>query len=361
MSAPIRVLVVDDSAVVRRLLADALGRERGIEVVGTAADAYIARRKIVTLDPDVLTLDIDMPRVDGLRFLSHLMHTRPMPVVVVSGVRAADRDVTLAALELGAVDFVAKPTDVTVWSEPAWQDIVEKIRHAARARVRPLRKMPALARPVVRRPEMARTSGGRVVAVGASTGGTEAIAEFLFALPADAPPVVIVQHMPKEFTKSFARRLDDRSAMSVKEAVHGDPIVSGVALIAPGNRHLTIQRTASGYRAVVTDGEPVNRHRPSVDVLFHSVAESAGAHAVGILLTGMGADGARGLRAMRDRGATTVAQDERSCVVFGMPREAIAMGAAEYVLPLGRIAEAVLDLTGSDDEARRRPADALDR
>jgi two-component system chemotaxis response regulator CheB len=354
MTRPVRVLIVDDSAVVRRLLSDLLARDGAIEVVGTAPDASIAWRKIAALDPDVVTLDVDMPGIDGLTFLSRLMHARPMPVVVVSGVTPADCDVTLQALDLGAVDVIAKPReDVAAWAATAWPDILEKVKHAAGARLRPLPLPAGEPRPPSWHAERLEPATVGVIAIGASTGGTEAIAELLLGLPQDVPGIVIVQHMPKEFTRSFAARLDARSAISVKEAAHGDVVVPGRALVAPGNHHMRVRRAGSGHCVLLDQTAPVNRHRPSVDVLFQSVAESIAANAVGAILTGMGADGARGLLAMRRSGARTIVQDERSSVVFGMPREAIAIGAAEQVVPLARIADTILDLLGPRREARR--------
>jgi len=344
----IRVVVVDDSALMRQALTLLLQRDHAIEVVGTAADPYIARQKIRALNPDVITLDVEMPRMDGLTFLEELMQDRPVPVVMVSSLTQAGCDTALRALELGAVDVVAKPqVDLRERLEEVAQEVAGKVRAAAGARVRPRpagaprRQEPAAPRPPAG--AMIRTTE-RVIAVGASTGGTEALKEFLTMLPADAPGVVIVQHMPERFTRSFAERCDELCTVRVREAQDGDRMLVGHALIAPGNHHLTLCRNGAQYFVRVHSGPPVNRHRPSVDVLFDSVAACAGRNAVGILMTGMGADGARGLLAMRAAGARTIAQDEATCVVFGMPREAIALGAAEAVLPLPRIAPAALEM-----------------
>ena len=340
----IRVLVVDDSAVMRRLLTDLLSRDPGIDVVGAAPDPYIARHKIQRLQPDVLTLDVEMPRMDGLTFLEKLMRSHPMPVVMISALTPSGCDVTLRALELGAVNFVTKPqVDVNERIAGTIPEIVEKIREAAQARIRPARPAPQPTAVVARRPDSG-VFARRVIAVGASVGGTEAIREFLGGMPEDAPGIVIVQHMPERFTRSFAERCDSLSAVTVREAEDGMPVVQGEALIAPGGQHMRLASDGAGYRVRLDQAAPVNRHRPSVDVLFHSVAATAGANAVGVILTGMGADGARGLLEMRRAGAHTIAEDEASCVVYGMPKEAVALGAAERVLPMGRIAQAALEM-----------------
>ncbi|MDB4972731.1 MAG: cheB [Myxococcaceae bacterium] len=341
--AKIRVLIVDDSALIRRVLSDALESDPQIEVVGTAGDPYIAKDRINALKPDVLTLDVEMPRMHGLTFLRILMEKRPMPVVMVSSLTEAGADVTLQALELGAIDFVTKPArDVKDGLEAMKLELVEKVKAAARSRPRALRA--AVAKPVVAQVAALRLqrTTQQILAVGASTGGTEAIRELLEALPADAPGVVIVQHMPERFTRAFAQRLDKQCAISVSEAVDGERVISGKALIAPGGFHMRLTRDGAEYRVRIAQTEPVNRHRPSVDVLFDSVASAAGKNAVGVILTGMGDDGARGLRRMRDAGAHTIAQDRESCVVFGMPREAIALDAAAEVLALPEIAAAAL-------------------
>ena len=343
MAKRIRVLVVDDSALMRQVMGSLLARDPGIEIVGTAGDPYVARDKIRELQPDVLTLDIEMPRMDGLSFLEKLMRVHPMPVVMVSSVTAAGCTTTLRALELGAIDFVTKPhTDLRERMADLAQEIIDKIKVAASARVR--RRLPAppmlpYARPMV---PLAPRVTGQVIAVGASTGGTEALLHFLTALPVDAPGVVVVQHMPEHFTTAFAARLDRLCTVRVKEAVDGDRVLAGHALIAPGNRHMRVAPDGRSYRVCLSSEAPVNRHRPAVDVLFHSCAEYVRAHAVGVIMTGMGDDGARGLLAMRKAGALTLAQDEESCVVFGMPKVAVDLGAADEVLPLSRLAGAAL-------------------
>lgn len=341
---PIRVLIVDDSVVIRQLLKDILSRDSEIEVVGTAVDPIDAYDKIVQLKPDVLTLDVEMPRMDGITFLSKLMRTHPMPVVMVSTLTRQGSEVTLKALEIGAVDFIAKPTESIFTGMSALShEIVMKVKTAARARVRTARTEPVT--PVAPPPPARRAQcTANLIAIGASTGGPEAIRQVLQGLPGEVPPIVIVQHMPPVFTRSFAERLDKLCTVRVKEAEDGDLLESGHAYIAPGDYHLQVARNGSQYRARVVQAEPVNRHRPSVDVLFDSVAQTSGAAAVGVLLTGMGADGARGLKKMRDAGACTIAQDEQTCVVFGMPREAIALGGAEFVLPLPQIAHKVVEL-----------------
>jgi two-component system chemotaxis response regulator CheB len=350
MTPKIRVLVVDDSAVMRKILTDLLARDPGIEIVGTAADAYIARDKILRLRPDVLTLDVEMPRIDGLTFLEKLMRAHPMPVVMVSSLTPQGGEVTLRALELGAVDFVLKPyPDVVARMPDVIPEILEKVKAAAAVRARaPERSSLAPARPASSpwRPRAPSTGGGGVIAIGASTGGTEAIREVLAAMPADAPGIVIVQHMPERFTRVFAERCDKLCGIRVAEAEDGDRVLAGHALIAPGNHHMRLRRDGSGYIVRIDQKPPVNRHRPSVDVLFESAADAAGPDAIGIILTGIGADGARGLLEMKRAGARTIAQDEMSCVVFGMPREAIVLGAADHVLPLAKIARASLELAG---------------
>jgi two-component system chemotaxis response regulator CheB len=340
MGRPIKVLVVDDSAVVRQLLANHLARDPAIEVVGTAPDPYLAWHKILTLAPDVLTLDVEMPRMDGLTFLEKLMRRRAMPVVMVSSLTEAGCSTTLRALELGAIDFVTKPASGLRERFPELAaELTEKVKVAAGVRMhRPV--PPAITPPVA--PVRALRTTQRLIAIGASTGGTEAIRAFLSVLPADAPAILIVQHMPEKFTRAFAERLDGLCAVRVKEAVDGDRALAGHVLIAPGNLHMRLVRDGATHLVRLADGPPVNRHRPSVDVLFHSCADVAGPNAVGVLMTGMGDDGARGLLAMRRAGAPTLAQDEASCVVFGMPRTAIELGAAERVVPLGRLAEAAL-------------------
>jgi len=348
-SRSIQVVVVDDSALVRSLLAEIINRQPDMRCVGTAADPYAAREVIRSLNPDVITLDVEMPRMDGLDFLSKLMRLRPMPVVMVSTLTERGADVTLKALELGAVDFVAKPKiGVADGLRQLAQDITDKIRVAAQAQVkRPLQltqpegspRLAAPAEPV----GLGRLSTEKIIFIGASTGGTEATKEVLMGLPADAPAVMVTQHMPPGFTTSFARRLDSLTRIRVKEAEHGERILPGHAYIAPGGRHLAVGRSGSNYVAELSDTDPVNRHRPSVEVLFLSAARVVGRNALGVMLTGMGGDGAAAMRVMRDAGAYNLAQDEASCVVFGMPKEAIRHEAVHKVLPLGAMAGHLLE------------------
>lgn len=338
-----KVLIVDDSSLIRQILTEILGQDRSIEVVGSAPDPYLAWEKIRVLEPDVLTLDVEMPRMNGLTFLDRLMRVRPTPVVMVSSLTEKGCQTTLRALELGAVDFVTKPKlDVSNGTFELANEIVEKVKAAARAkpRVRGRSNAPAPVLP-------ARIGGAmvdaakKVICIGASTGGTEALYDVLTAMPADAPGIVIVQHMPAGFTRSFAARLDSACQIRVKEAQSGDRILPGNALLAPGGQHMEVARSGANFVVRVTEGEPVNRHRPSVDVLFHSAARRLGSNAIGVLLTGMGNDGARGMLAMRQAGAHTIAEDESTCVVFGMPKEAIAMGGAKEVLPLHKIPDGI--------------------
>jgi two-component system chemotaxis response regulator CheB len=346
----IRVLVVDDSALVRGLLTEIIDRQPDMCCVGAAADPLVAREMIRTHSPDVITLDVEMPRMDGLDFLSRLMRLRPMPVVMVSTLTERGADVTLKALELGAVDFVAKPKiGVADGLRQLGADITEKIRAAARARVARRPGPPAAAPggpPPMAPPHMVqlgRLSTEKIIFIGASTGGTEATRELLAEMPADSPAVMITQHMPPGFTKSYAARLDSLCRIRVAEARDGERVLPGHAYVAPGGFHLSVERSGANYVARVTDGDPVNRHRPSVEVLFDSAARVVGRNALGVMLTGMGADGARAMKTMRDAGSFNLVQDEASCVVFGMPREAIAHGAAHEVLPLNRIAPRLLE------------------
>lgn len=342
-----KVLIVDDSALVRQVLTGLLSRDPGLEVVGVAADPYMAWEKIKALKPDVLTLDVEMPRMDGLAFLERLMRARPMPVLMVSSLTEKGCENTLRALELGAVDFVTKPkVDIKNGTVGLADEIIAKLKIAARAKVRPRQQLGAgeQARLEALRSEAVMKSTEKVVAIGASTGGTEALREVLTALPADAPGLVIVQHMPEHFTRAFAQRLDKLCQIRVQEARNGDRILPGHALIAPGNYHMRVNRNGAHYNVEVFMGEPVNRHRPSVDVLFQSCACHLGRNAVGVIMTGMGDDGARGLLAMRQAGARTLAQDEASSVVFGMPKEAIEIGAVNDVLGLAMIADKVAQI-----------------
>ena len=348
-----RVVVVDDSALVRGLLAEIIDRQPDMCCIGAAADPLVAREMIRNLNPDVITLDVEMPRMDGLDFLSRLMRLRPMPVVMVSTLTERGADVTLKALELGAIDFVAKPKiGVADGLRQLGADITEKIRTAAKARVSRLAAAPAAAGAAPGavappRPSpmaaLGRLSTEKIIFIGASTGGTEATRELLTALPADSPAVMITQHMPPGFTRSYAARLDGLCRIRVAEARDGERVLPGHAYIAPGGFHLSVERSGANYVARVQDGEPVNRHKPSVEVLFDSAAKVVGRNALGVMLTGMGADGARAMKTMRDAGSFNLVQDEASCVVFGMPREAIAQGAAHEVLPLARIAPRLLE------------------
>lgn len=346
---PIRVIVVDDSALVRSVLTEIINGEEDMQVVATAEDPYVARELIRELNPDVLTLDIEMPRMDGLDFLEKLMRLRPMPVVMISTLTERGAEVTMRALELGAVDFMPKPRfGVRSGLDDVARDVTCKIRAAAAAKVQRRGSVSASAILGSAAVGSVHSDSRKLIAIGASTGGTEAIREVLRGLPADSPGIVITQHMPPGFTTSFAARLDAQCQMRVKEAAAGEPILRGHAYIAPGGRHFSIRRQAAGYVAEVHDGEPVNRHRPSVEVLFRSVAHCAGRNAIGVMLTGMGADGATGMRAMRDAGAYNLVQDEATCVVFGMPREAIAAGAADEILPLQRISTRLLQRLRTD-------------
>jgi two-component system chemotaxis response regulator CheB len=337
VSAPTRVLVVDDSALMRKLLSELLSSDPELRVVGAAADPLQAREMIKQLSPDVLTLDVEMPRMDGLTFLRNLMRLRPMPVVMVSSLTERGAEVTLGALELGAVDFVEKPrVDVARGLAACAAEITAKVKQAAKVKPRARTAQPA--RPAAPRALSEVRMTDPLIAIGASTGGTEAIHQLLLGLPPDAPGTVIVQHIPPEFSRRFAERLDRCCALSVREARHDDEVLVGHVYVAPGNQHLEVARSGARWRCKLSDRPPVSGHRPSVDVLFDSVAAHAGRNAIGVLLTGMGADGARGLGAMRDAGAPTIAQDRETSVVWGMPGEAVKRGAASEVLPLSEIA-----------------------
>jgi two-component system chemotaxis response regulator CheB len=355
MKPPVKVLIIDDSALVRQTLTEVLSSDPDIVVIGTASDPFVAARRIQTELPDVITLDVEMPRMDGITFLRKLMAQRPIPVVMCSSLTEQGSETLLQALEAGAVDVILKPrlgtADFLLESKVR---ICEAVKAAAQASLRkrpaprpitaePPRKLSAdvmLPPPAVGR-AMARTTE-RVICIGASTGGTESLRVVLEALPATSPGIVIVQHMPEKFTEAFARRLDGLCEMEVKEAADGDAVLRGRALIAPGNRHMLLQRSGARYFVTVKDGPLVSRHRPSVDVLFRSAAHSVGANGVGIIMTGMGDDGAHGLLEMKQVGAATVAQDEATSVVFGMPKEAIALGAADKILPLDRLAAEIV-------------------
>lgn len=350
----IRVLVVDDSAIVRNALVEIFNSDPKIEVMGTASDPYIAAKKIQKEVPDVISLDIEMPRMDGLTFLKKIMSQHPIPVVVISSLTERGTQTALKALEYGAVEIISKPQFHSKQSiEESKIKFCDIIKAAAISRlkrktvVRSMTVEPKLSAdaviPIVRSHSLPKTTD-IVIAVGASTGGTEALRVFLEALPIDTPGVVIVQHMPEHFTRSFADRLNEICKIHVKEAEDGDSVLQGKALIAPGNKHMLLRRSGAKYYVEVKDGPLVNRHRPSVDVLFRSTAVYAGSNAIGVIMTGMGDDGAKGLLEMREAGAHTVAQDETSCVVFGMPKEAIKLGAAQYVLPLDKIATQVMGM-----------------
>jgi two-component system, chemotaxis family, protein-glutamate methylesterase/glutaminase len=352
--AKTKVVVVDDSALVRSLLTEIINRQPDMECVGAASDPFVAREMIRNTNPDVITLDVEMPRMDGIDFLGKLMRLRPTPVVMVSTLTERGAEVTLRALELGAVDFVAKPKiGVADGLRLLAEDIADKVRIASKAHLRRLGAalaaaptVPgaldgATARPVPQ--TIGRLSTEKIVFIGASTGGTEATKEVLTHLPPDAPAVVITQHMPAGFTKSYAARLDGLCRIRVAEARDGERILPGHAYIAPGGQHLSVERSGANYVARVQAGNPVNRHMPSVEVLFESAARAVGPNALGIMLTGMGADGAKAMRAMRDAGSYNLVQDEASCVVFGMPREAIGHGAANEVLPLTQIAPRLIE------------------
>jgi two-component system chemotaxis response regulator CheB len=337
----IRVLVVDDSALVRRVLTSVLQSIPGIEVVGTAPDPYVARDKILELDPDVLTLDIEMPRMDGLTFLRKLQRFHPLPVIIISSLGSSTCAAGMEALRVGAVEVMEKPP--TTMEMGGWRDRLSlKIRAAAAARRSPASAVPAASPISQPTPAGACPVPYHLVAIGASTGGTEAIRQVLERLPANIPPVVIVQHIPPVFSRQFAMRLNASCPFEVKEADHNDEVRPGRVLVAPGNQHMTVYSTGRGYRVRLEDGPPVRYQKPSVDVLFRSVAKAAGRSGIGMLLTGMGEDGADGLLVMRQAGAYTIAQDEASCVVFGMPGEAIRRGAVVRVLPLSSMATALM-------------------
>lgn len=343
MQKKIKVLIVDDSAMVRKILTQAIAADPALEVVGSAPEAFVARDKIVLLQPDVLILDIEMPRMDGLTFLEKLMAYHPMPVIILSSLAKEGCEVAMKALELGAFEVMAKPgSSYTV--QDLSEQLIEKIKAVARLRhcIRPSPRAAAI--PAIK-PSSRRLfkSSGRIIAIGASTGGTDAIKYVLASLPAEMPPILVVQHMPQHFTRAFAERLDGLCRLEVKEAADGDPAEPGVVLLAPGNKHMALKRRGSRYTVEIKDGPLVCHQRPSVDVLFRSVAACAGADGIGVILTGMGQDGAQGLLAMKEAGALTLGQDEESCVVYGMPKEAAEIGAVTKVLPLAEIPQALVD------------------
>lgn len=350
----IRVLVVDDSAFVQKLVTDALQGDPDIEIVGTAIDPYFARDKILELKPDVMTLDIEMPRMDGLTFLRLIMERRPMPVIIMSSLTQAGSNKAMEALRLGAVDVLGKPSGAYSFGELGPQ-LIQKIKAAACARLRPCGTLVPSAAPIAKVPAFgagARHKASRqIVLLGASTGGTEALREVLTALPADIPPIAIVQHIPAMFSRSFADRLNQLCAFEVREAADGDRLIPGLALVAPGNFHMMLQRTGDQYSVRVTEGPQIWHQRPAVDLLFRSAAECAGPNALAGVLTGMGKDGADGLLALRRKGAQTFAQDEESSIVYGMPRVAWECGAAQKQLPLDKIAEHIARLAGTPSPA----------
>ena len=337
----INVLIVDDSAVVRKILAEELSKYRDIHIVGTAVDPFVARDKIVKLQPDVITLDLEMPRMDGLSFLVKLMKYHPMPVVVLSSLTPKNSETALKALELGAVEVLCKPGSAYSTLDVS-RNLVHAIRAAASARIQRQPKTPASDAEPPQEPLQFKTTH-KVIAIGASTGGTKAIESILRGMPTTAPGMVIVQHMPENFTSAFAKRLDETCTIRVREARDNDPVVPGLALIAPGNRHMLLQRSGGNYLVRIKNGVPVYYQRPSVDVLFHSVAKHAGRNAVGVLLTGMGVDGAKGLLSMRRNRAYTLAQDEATSIVFGMPKEAIRLGAVDEVVPLEAVSTSIIN------------------
>ena len=349
MTRRIKVLIVDDSAVVRQTLQTILNSDPEIEVMGTATDPFFAAKKISQEVPDVITLDVEMPRMDGLTFLKKIMSQHPIPVVIISSLTAKGTETALKAMEYGAIEVIAKPQmDTKKFIEESKIRLCDAVKAAALAKIKRKTAQPEftvqpkysadaiLAKAIPSDSSMLRTTE-LVVAVGASTGGTDALRIFLEAMPPDSPGIVIVQHMPENFTKSFANRLNELCQITVKEAENGDTVIRGRALIAPGNHHMLLKRSGAKYYVEIKDGPLVNRHRPSVDVLFRSTARFAGRNAIGVIMTGMGDDGARGLLEMKEAGARTMAQDEKSCVVFGMPNEAIKLGAAEKIMPLDQI------------------------
>lgn len=337
----IKVLVVDDSAVVRKVITEELSRYNDIQIVGTAVDPYAARDKIVALQPDVITLDLEMPRMDGLSFLAKLMKHHPLPVVVLSSLTPKNSELAMKALDLGAVEVLCKPG-----SSYSTKDISQLLAHAVRSAAAAKVKGGAAVAPAAAEPrpveKLLVQTTHKVIAIGASTGGTEAIKAVLTKLPSDVPGVVIVQHMPANFTSAFAERLNGLCQVTVREAKNNDPVVPGTALVAPGNYHMILRRSGARYYVEIKNGPMVHHQRPAVDILFRSTARYAGANAIGVILTGMGSDGAEGLLEMKNSGARTIAQDEKSCVVFGMPKEAIKAGAADRVMPLNAIAGEII-------------------
>jgi two-component system, chemotaxis family, protein-glutamate methylesterase/glutaminase len=340
MGSPVRVLIVDDSALMRQLISTLLSADPEIEVVGTAPDPHVARERIKALNPDVITLDVEMPHMDGVTFLRKIMTLRPMPVVMISTLTQAGAEVTLEALEVGAVDFIAKPTaDVANAMARLASELQDKVKAAARTRVG-VRRVPAV--PAPKRERIGRPTG-KIVLVGASTGGVEALKALLMGLPADCPPILITQHMPARFTTAFANRLNKECPMTVSEAVHNEIVEPGHVYIAPGSHHLELVRVGTHYACALSDGPPISGHRPSVDTLFRSGARTIGPKGIGVILTGMGKDGAEGMLEFRRSGATTLGQDEASSLIYGMPRAAFERGAVMHQHPLMHMADAILD------------------
>lgn len=348
MGKKIKVLIVDDSAVVRKVFTEELSRETDIEVIGTAPDPYVARDKIVKLKPDVITLDIEMPRMDGITFLRKLMRYYPLPVIIVSSLTQKGGKMAMEALSIGALEVMSKPSSAYSVGEMSVQ-LIDKIRAVAGIRIKsPGEVDTGVSMPEKMMPKALGETTNKIIAIGASTGGTEALKVVLTGMPPNAPGILVVQHMPAHFTTAFAERLNQLSAITIREACDGDSLVNGMALIAPGNYHMLLKKSGARYYVQVKTGPMVHHQRPSADVLFTSVAEYAGSNAAGAILTGMGADGAKGLLKMREAGARTVAQDEKSCVVFGMPKEAIKIGAAEKVVSLNNIGTTVLGMVAQE-------------
>ncbi len=361
MMGKIKVLVIDDSALVRNMLTEILNSDSNIDVVGTASDPVVARNKIKLLNPDVLTLDVEMPEMDGITFLRNLMRLRPMPVVMVSTLTEQGADVTLDAMELGAVDFITKPkTDFTNTIKSYSEELIQKVKMASKAKVQPLSNLKKRKVTLDDLPDVgpARTADAiiskqartrpfkttdKIIAIGSSTGGTEALKEVLAEFPADAPATVISQHIPGAFSGPFAARVNQLTAVNVKEAEDGEQILRGHVYIAPGGKHLLVERSGARFICRLNDGPAVNRHKPSVDVMFRAIAQNVGANAVGVILTGMGNDGAQGLKEMQEIGSPTIVQDEKTSVVWGMPGEAVKLGAADEIQPLGKVAGRIIE------------------
>ena len=337
----IRVLIVDDSAVVRKIFTEELSRDSELEVVGTAPDPFVARDKVVNLNPDVMILDIEMPRMDGITFLKKIMRHYPMPVIIVSSLTPKGGELSLEAMDAGAMDVLCKPGVAYTVGDVSVK-LIDKIKAVSKVNVQKSRIFSPKKAVEGHLLAMTKTTN-RVVAIGASTGGTQALQDVLLRLPANGPGIMIVQHMPEHFTRAFAERLNGQCTIEVKEAEDGDSVVPGKALIAPGNKHMLLRRSGAMYHAQIKNGPLVCRHRPSVEVLFNSVARYGGKNSLGIIMTGMGSDGAGGLLKMKESGAVTIAQDEKSCVVFGMPKEAIKKGAVDHTVPLNQISEAILN------------------